>query len=333
MSSTPSEDRALPAQAQTFEPDAERDATRNVPLAGKEDRAGDVRERLARQSFDSVDQVVILEAGKFAGTVPLRVLLAAPAATPMERLVARDPPVFEPGASHEVVGRRMVAGGHSDAVVVDAENRFLGVVPGHRLLRGLLASHDEDLARLGGYLASTRRARAAAEEPVARRLWHRLPWLMVGLIGAMFSAVIVGSFETQLEETVLLALFLPAVVYMADAVGTQTETVLIRGFTAGIRVKDVIRREFATGALIGVFVGVAFYVFARLGWGDEDTALAVGLALFACCAIATTVATVLPSLLQRLGTDPAFGSGPLATIVQDLLSIAVYLAIAAPIAA
>jgi magnesium transporter len=29
-----------------------------------------------------------------------------------------------------------------------------------------------------------------------------------------------------------------------------------------------------------------------------------------------------------LGKDPAFGSGPLATVVQDLLSIVVYLVIA-----
>jgi magnesium transporter len=41
---------------------------------------------------------------------------------------------------------------------------------------------------------------------------------------------------------------------------------------------------------------------------------------------------VLPWTLQRLGADPAFGSGPVATSIQDLLSIAVYLLIAAPIA-
>mgnify|MGYP006205799779 CR=1 FL=1 len=35
--------------------------------------------------------------------------------------------------------------------------------------------------------------------------------------------------------------------------------------------------------------------------------------------------------LQRAGADPAFGSGPLATVVQDLLSIAIYLALASVI--
>jgi magnesium transporter len=147
----------------------------------------------------------------------------------------------------------------------------------------------------------------------------------------MVSAVIVGSFEAQLDEVVLLAFFLPAVVYMADAVGTQTETLLIRGMSASVDMRTVVRRELITGVLIGALIGLTFFPFALIGWGDADVALAVGLALIASCSIATSVATVLPRVLSRFGSDPAFGSGPLATIIQDLLSIAVYLAIATPI--
>jgi magnesium transporter len=67
-------------------------------------------------------------------------------------------------------------------------------------------------------------------------------------------------------------------------------------------------------------------------WGDGGVAAAVALALFASCSIATLVAMALPWLFHRLGRDPAFGSGPLATVLQDLLSIVVYLAIATPLA-
>lgn len=56
--------------------------------------------------------------------------------------------------------------------------------------------------------------------------------------------------------------------------------------------------------------------------------VAVALSLFAACSIATVVAMTLPWLLHRLGGDPAFGSGPLATVVQDLLSVFIYLTIA-----
>lgn len=56
-------------------------------------------------------------------------------------------------------------------------------------------------------------------------------------------------------------------------------------------------------------------------------AVVVGVAMCAASASATVTAMVLPGLVQRLGHDPAFGSGPLATtVVQDLLTVAVYFA-------
>jgi magnesium transporter len=62
-------------------------------------------------------------------------------------------------------------------------------------------------------------------------------------------------------------------------------------------------------------------------------ALAVSIALVIACATANAVALALPLGLQRLGTDPAFGSGPVATVVQDLLSIVIYFAIVTWLAA
>lgn len=53
------------------------------------------------------------------------------------------------------------------------------------------------------------------------------------------------------------------------------------------------------------------------------------MALFAACSTATLVAMALPWLFSRMGADPAFGSGPLATVVQDLLSLLIYFAVAA----
>ena len=42
---------------------------------------------------------------------------------------------------------------------------------------------------------------------------------------------------------------------------------------------------------------------------------------------ACSIATSLSWLLQRLGLDPVFGSGPLATVIQDLPSILLYFVI------
>lgn len=315
-----------------FSGGVEENSTARVPVVSPSQSVGEARRYVAGKSFDVVDEVVVLDQGRLVGLVALGLLLESPEGTLLRDLVNRRPVAIRPGQSEEGAAWEMVNRRQGSLAVVDPDERFIGLVPSHRLIGRLLAQHDEDAARLGGYLASSGRARLAAEEPVSRRLLHRLPWLLIGLVGAMASAVIVGSFEAQLDEKVLLAFFVPAVVYMADAVGTQTETLLIRGMSTNIDMGTVVRRELITGVLIGILVGLAFFPFALLGWGDFDVALAVALALTASCSIATSVATVLPRVLNRFGSDPAFGSGPLATIVQDLLSIAVYLAIATPIA-
>ena len=307
-------------------------ASRRVPKAAPTQTARDVLASLIGQEFSSADDVAILDGHELVGLVPIERLLAAPGDATMAGIMDADPPVVDPGCDQEAIAWKMVEHHESSVAVVDGSGRFVGLVPPDRMLSVLLHEHDEDFARLGGYMRGTLGARRAAEEPVTQRLWHRFPWLLIGLVGAMASAVIVGAFEEHLNEVLLLAVFLPAVVYLADAVGTQTEAILIRGLSVGIGLRKVIPRELISGAIIGALIGLAFLPFALIGWGNEEVAIAVALALFCACSIATLVAMALPLAFQRLGVDPAFGSGPLATVIQDLLSIVVYLAIAAPIA-
>jgi magnesium transporter len=90
----------------------------------------------------------------------------------------------------------------------------------------------------------------------------------------------------------------------------------------------MLHKEVLTGLGIGVILAVVFFVFASWRWGDARTIGVVAFALFAASAVASAVALLLPWALDRLGFDPAFGSGPLATVIQDLLSIVIYLSIA-----
>lgn len=308
-------------------------ATDRVPLARPDEPVASVRDRLIGARFDCADDVAVVRDRAFLGLVPIERLLSASDDARVDEVMDPDPPLVTPTADQESVAWEMVRRGESSVAVVDDEGRFVGLVPPHRMLRVLLIEHDEDVARLGGYLASTQRARLAAEEPVVRRLWHRLPWLLVGLVGAFAAAVIVGRFEGQLEEEVLLAFFLPGVVYLSAAIGTQTQTITIRGFSAGVTMRDTLRRELVSGVLLSLAIAAAFLPLALLGWGDVGVGVGVALALFASSVAATGIALALPWLFQRAGADPAFGSGPLATVLQDILTIGIYFAVAAPIAA
>jgi magnesium transporter len=304
-----------------------------VPVAAPDDRVAEVLAGMRGRRYESAAVVAVCAGERLAGVVTIERLLAAAGGATVGQLMDPDPPVVAPGADQEHAAWSAVRHGEPGLAVVDRDGRFRGLIPPQRLLAVLLEEHEEDLARLGGFLRSTESARGASVESVPRRLWHRLPWLLVGLLGALGAAGIVGAFEAQLERQVLVAFFIPGVVYLADAVGTQTEALVIRGLSVGVGLRRIAGREILTGPLVGVLLAAASYPIILTIWGDAPVAGAVAVALFAACSIATVVAMLLPWLLHRLGTDPAFGSGPLATVVQDLLSILVYFAAAAVILA
>lgn len=116
---------------------------------------------------------------------------------------------------------------------------------------------------------------------------------------------------------------------MADAVGTQTETILVRALAYGdVPLAPQLLREGLLGALIGTTIGLAAGAGLLLVDGRGTLALVVALTLCATSIVATLVASLLPLWLARIGADPALASGPIATVVQDVLSVAVYLSVA-----
>jgi magnesium transporter len=300
-----------------------------VPALRLEERAGEVLRRLIGQRFDSVRDLPVCDKDRrVLGVVRIESLIAADDRVAVAELMDPDPPALTASTDQEVAVWHAVMQGESSLMLVDDDGRLAGVVPPDRLMGVLLREHDVDVARLGGFLASASTAEHASRESVARRLVHRLPWLLVGLVGALAAAGLMGGFEERLRSNLTLALFVPGVVYLADAVGTQTEALVIRGLSIGVGIREVAFRELVTGILAGVILGGLFLPIGLLIWGDAAVVTAVAVALAAACATANAVAMVLPGIFDRLSIDPAFGSGPLATVVQDLLSILIYLGVA-----
>ncbi len=299
-----------------------------VPVASPDASAAEFRHSLEGVQFESATHIAICKDRKLVGVLRVEELFAALPDTKVGDIMDQDPPVVAPGVDQEKAAWKAVQHGESALAVVDNGGRFIGFLPPNRLLAVLLHEHEEDMARLGGFLHDTSMARAASEEPIIKRFWHRVPWLLLGLVGALLAADIVGVFEKQIQANVMIAFFMPGIVYMADAVGTQTEALVIRGLSVGVPIGRVLRREIFTGLAIGLALAMVFYPVALWRWDGGAIAMVVSLAIFAACATASTVAMALPWILNKMGIDPAFGSGPLGTVIQDLLSIIIYLAIA-----
>jgi magnesium transporter len=90
--------------------------------------------------------------------------------------------------------------------------------------------------------------------------------------------------------------------------------------------------ELATGLLIGIALGAIAFPLIFFAFRDLALAATVSIAVVAASSIATTIGFLLPWIFSRFGYDPALGSGPVVTVIQDVLSLAIYFMVAAALA-
>lgn len=214
--------------------------------------------------------------------------------------------------------------------VLDERKALIGILTSDAILAILHQEMREDILQLSGI----QRKNSEYDDILTIPLWlaikHRLPWLLVGLLGGMLAAGIVGSFEKTLESNLVLAAFIPLIVYMADAVGTQIEAFVIRDFAVAHRLNY--SRYFLKQGLIvfslAVAIGLSFGVISIGLYGDAKMAVVVSIALFFAVMSSVLSGLLIPYLFTILKQDPANASGPIATIIQDVLSVLIYFTVA-----
>jgi len=169
-------------------------------------------------------------------------------------------------------------------------------------------------------------------ESVSMMLRLRLPWLLAGLVFGALMTFLVSRFEKVLSTHLQLAFFIPFIVYISDAVGTQTGTIYIRNLRrGGNNLSIYIVKELLFGIIAGVLFGALVGFFAYLWLHSVAVAMTVGLSMLASISSATLLALIVPTFLQRERTDPALGMAPLSTVIQDTVSLAIYFFIASAI--
>lgn len=155
--------------------------------------------------------------------------------------------------------------------------------------------------------------------------WLRIPSLIIGLVMGIFLSFATSRFEEVLSQNVSLAFFIPFIVYLADAVGTQTQNIYARDLKSNkAEFKNYLIKEGVLGIIFGLIFGLAAAAFVMLWHQSFELALAVSLSLFLACASAPIIAMLVTQFLKLEHTDPAAGAGPLATVIQDTISVLIY---------
>lgn len=302
--------------------------TREVPRGLADQTVAETLALLRGQSWKEAGHLYLVDSRKrLTGQVPMERLLFS---DPANRLAAiqGDPPLeVQPDDEAETVALRAVERHEADVAVVDTQRHLLGAIPIGQLLALLHEEHVDNFLRLGGVGTFHPKPTDALRPLAAFRA--RIPWLALGLIGGFVAGGIAAAFELALRQEIALAFFLPLVVYMADAIGTQTETILVRALAYGrVSVWTQLFREGLVGCLTGGTIGVLAGLALWISDGRPALAVVVAVTLAVTAIVATLVASALPLALAHLGADPALASGPVVTVIQDILSVAIYLSLA-----
>jgi len=301
-----------------------------VPVGATDATAGELRRSLAGRRFDAAEVVFVVDdERRLVGAMALTDVLAAGDAVPVGRMMDRQWPSTTPACDREDAASLAIHTGSPALAVIDGDGRLVGALPGRAIMAILRDEHLEDLHHMAGILGRSEAAREALTAPPPRRALYRLPWLLVGMAGSALATALMAGYESALSTHIAVTFFVPAIVYLADAVGTQTEAVAVRGLSLnGSHIGGLLKGEIVTGLLIGLALALMGFPLVLATFGDVRLAAAVALSLFGAGALATSVGFLLPLAMARLGTDPAWGSGPIATVLQDVLSLAIYFGIA-----
>lgn len=297
-----------------------------VPRAIKGTLVSDVINSLRGQLFSSADTVFVTDRqGHLEGIVRINDLLADTTGQLIDDILEPRHEAVRLEDDQEKIAVLATQFEMIAVPVVDDNDRFIGAVPPEALMKVLRAEHMEDLQRIAGIALHDKGTEMTFNSPLRDRFRRRLPWLIAGLAASSVVTFVMASFERTVSENVTVAFFVPALVYIAGAIGTQAVSVAVRGLSAdSFPIGKLLRDELVIGTAIGSALGVlsTLAVYAMLG--DIALASAVGLAVLGGGMFSALVGFGLPWIFQRIGSDPALGSGPICTVIQDAASLTIY---------
>lgn len=267
---------------------------------------------------------VVDDGRRLVGVTTLRRLVLGDGSDFVDSLIDEDPPRVRATDDAEAAARLMQEANLLALVVVDSEDRLVGILTVDDAVELIEAADTEDVARQSGASPLSGHYLTASVFEVAR---SRAVWLLLLLVAAVFSVQVMDLFEDTLAQVTALALFIPLLVGAGGNAGAQAATTAVRAIAVGeVRARDVFRvawREVRVGLNLGLMLAVVALVIAGV-FVDWRIAATVAISLVVICAWAAVVGAVMPLVAKRLRIDPAVISAPLVTTLVDATGLIIY---------
>ncbi len=283
--------------------------------------------REGTRTWETINYLYVLNnRQELQGVISIKEVFRAPQAKIVDELMVRDVITVRAHSDQERVAMLAIKHSLKAVPVVDKDNHFLGIVPSDTILNILNSEAAEDVLRLAGIHPARDQVFSVIKASIFTHLHKRLPWLILGIIGGLGAAVLVGFFEDSLKANLLLAAFIPTIVYIGDSVGNQAQTLVIRSLAVEgkIRLFSYLKKEALVTLGIALTLSLLVGAAILLLWQSPFVALTLTVAVFATIIAAVTIGVGLPYAFGQLKLDPAIASGPFATVIRDIVSILIY---------
>lgn len=280
-----------------------------------------------RRQAEDVEKVyniyVVDDLNKLVGLLSLkRVLFASPKTVISEIYQSKNIISVKTSDSDEEVAKIMEKYDLVAIPVVDFQNKLVGRITLDDVVDLIKEEADKDFQ-----LASGISERIESNYSIWRISRARLPWLLIGMVGGIFSAQVISQFESGISLVPSLAFFIPLITATGGNVGVQSSAIVVQSLAKGNdhfgSIIQKLLKEGLVGLLNGVLLSLLIYGIAFI-FASSTLGFVVSISLLVVVIFAAIIGTLIPLLLHKNNIDPALATGPFITTLNDVLGLFIY---------
>lgn len=283
-----------------------------------------------RKQASEVDEIYFIymvdDDGMLTGTLPLKQLLLTNGESKIKNICDSNVISVKTDTESETVAQVMEKYDLVALPVVDSIGRLKGRITIDDVVDVIREEAEKDYQMISGISGDVE-----ASDTVIQLTKARIPWLLIGLVGGVFGAMIIGVFENSLVKFPEIALFIPLIAAMAGNVGIQSSSIIVQGLANNSLGLDTtsqkLVKELSVALLNGIILSTILFLFNLLFSDSFALTLTVSISLLAVILFASLFGTFVPLALNRFKIDPALATGPFITTTNDVIGMFIYFGI------
>jgi magnesium transporter len=160
----------------------------------------------------------------------------------------------------------------------------------------------------------------------------RMPWILCNMIGGIGCAIISYLFRVVLGKVLILAMFIPLVLSLSEAISVQSMAqslqILRKQHVSKKRIALQVLSEIRVALLMAVTSGILVGVISSF-WSQESCiSFTIGTGIMFSVVISALIGASIPLLLHLQNLDPKVASGPVVLTLADVITTSIYLSLA-----